>query len=136
MRFVDTNVFVRMLTGDDPQKEASCSLLFERVRDGQEEVATSEAVIAEIAFVLSSRSTYGLTAEAVRDRVKPLLELQGLRVPFKQTCLRALDIFASAPAIGFDDALIAAHMERQSITELYSYDHHFDRVSNVQRIEP
>jgi predicted nucleic acid-binding protein len=136
MRFVDTNVFVRMLTGDDPVKEAYCAALFERVRDGDEQIATSEAVIAEIAFVLSSKNTYGLAAEEVRDRLKPLVALPGLRLPYKQTCLRALEIFATAPMIGFDDALIVAHMERQGITELLSYDRHFDCISNVQRIEP
>lgn len=136
MKFVDTNVFIRMLTGDDPDKEAASSALFERVRDGDEAIATSESVIAEVAYVLSSKAIYGLRADEVRDRLVPFLQMPGLKVPFKQTCLRALDVFASAPTLGFDDALIVAHMERQGITELVSYDRHFDRVPNVRRVEP
>ncbi len=34
------------------------------------------------------------------------------------------------------DALIAAQMERQRITEVYSYDRGFDQVPEVTRLEP
>jgi predicted nucleic acid-binding protein len=36
----------------------------------------------------------------------------------------------------FEDALMVAHMERQAISELYSYDRDFDQVPGVNRQEP
>jgi predicted nucleic acid-binding protein len=60
MRFVDSNIFLRALTGDDPVMAPACEDLFRRVDRGEEEVSTCEAVITEIVDVLSSRATYGL----------------------------------------------------------------------------
>jgi predicted nucleic acid-binding protein len=51
------------MTGDDPAKATACQALFERVRAGTEVVLTSEAIIAEVVYVLSSRAAgYGLAA--------------------------------------------------------------------------
>jgi predicted nucleic acid-binding protein len=36
----------------------------------------------------------------------------------------------------FEDALAIAQMERQKITEVYTYDREFDRVPSVNRLEP
>ena len=36
----------------------------------------------------------------------------------------------------FEDALIVAHMERQAVRVLYSYDRDFDQVQGVNRQEP
>ena len=40
--------------------------------------------------------------------------------------------------IDFEDALTVAAMERQKISELYSYDKDFDRIkdSEITRLEP
>ena len=34
------------------------------------------------------------------------------------------------------DALAVAHMERRGITEILSYDQHFDRIEGLVRSEP
>ena len=61
MKFVDTNIFIRYLTRDDESKAQACYKLFQQVREGDEELFTTETVIAEIAYVLSSpRSGYRL----------------------------------------------------------------------------
>jgi predicted nucleic acid-binding protein len=36
----------------------------------------------------------------------------------------------------FEDCLSVAHMERQHLKEIYSYDQDFDRVEQVRRVEP
>jgi predicted nucleic acid-binding protein len=60
---------------------------------------------------------------------------KGLQLAERQTMLRALDLYA-AYNIDFEDALIVAQMERQSISELYSYDRGFDKVAGISRREP
>lgn len=136
MRFLDANVFIRVLTGDDPAKGEASRALFERLRDGNDEATTCEAVIAEVVYVLSSRVTYGLTHAEIRDRFKPLIELRGLRITHKTSYLRALDLYASASHLDFEDAVILAHMEREGWTELVSYDRGFDRIGGTVRTEP
>lgn len=137
MRFLDTNVVLRFLTRDDEAKAADCYRLFQRVQQGEEELLTCESVVSEAAYVLSSsRLSYRLTHEEIRERLLPILTLRGVRLPQKRVCLQALDIYATSPFLDFEDALAVAHMEQAGVTEIVSYDRDFDRVPGVQRVEP
>jgi predicted nucleic acid-binding protein len=135
MSFVDTNIFIRYLTRDDPVKAQACFELFQQAEANEISLTTTEAVIAEVVYVLSSTRLYNLEYGEIRARLYPLLSLKGLRLPDRQTILRALDLYV-AYRVDFEDALVVAHMERQKINEVYSYDRAFDRVSEVKRLEP
>ena len=54
MKFLDTNVILRYLTKDDEAKAEACYRLFQRMRHGEEEVLTCEAIVSEVVYVLSS----------------------------------------------------------------------------------
>ena len=136
MRFLDTNVFLRYLTRDDDIKAQACLDLLRRVANGTEEVTTCEAVICEIVYMLSSRGVYKLRHDEVSALLRPLLSLRSLRLPRKRVYARALDLYAVSPFLDFEDALSVAHMERQGIEEIVSYDADFDRIPSVRRIEP
>jgi uncharacterized protein len=81
MRSIDTNVFIRYLTRDDPVKAAACRSHFLRVENGDEEIATCEAIVTEIVHILSARGHYGLSPADLRARVRPMLQLKGLKLP-------------------------------------------------------
>ena len=137
MRFLDTNVIPRYLTRDDEAKAEDCYRLFQRLKRGEEEVFTCEAIVTEVVYVLSSsRAPYRLNHVEVRDRLLPILSLRGLRLPQKRVYSRALDLYVSSPFLDFEDALAVAHMERQGATEILSYDRDFDRVDGIKRVEP
>ena len=136
MRFLDTNIFLRYLAPSDRKKAQACFTLFQRIRSGDEVVTTSEVIIAEVAYVLRSRAHYGLKPPEINARLQPLLTLRGLKLPNKETCLKALDFWEANPRIDFEDALTVAHMARLGITELFSYDTDFDRLADVTRVEP
>lgn len=135
MQFIDTNIFIRYLTKDDPDKAQACFELFQRAQANQVNLTTTEAVITEVVYVLSSKRTYGLARTDIRARLYPLLSVPGLRLPHRQTYLRALDLYA-ASSLDFEDALIVAQMQRQAIKELYSYDRGFDQLEGITRREP
>jgi uncharacterized protein len=135
MHFIDTNIFIRYVTKDDPAKAQACFALFERARDNQAALTTTEAIITEVVYVLSSKRTYGLARDEIRARLYPLLSVQGLRLAQRSTYLRALDLYTIYP-IDFEDALIVAQMGRQAIRDLYSYDQRFDQVLGIARHEP
>ena len=137
MKFLDTNVILRYLTRDDEAKAEACYRLFQRVREGKEELVACEAIVTEVVYVLSSpRAPYRLNHREIRDRLLPILTLRSLRIPQKQVYIRALDVYAASPALDFEDALAVAHMERQRLTEIVSYDKDFDLVAGLQRVEP
>ncbi len=135
MYFIDASVFLRYITKDDPEKAESCFKLFKSMERGEVKAYTSEAVVAEIVYVLSSKNLYGLSHEDVRARLQPLLSLPGLKLPSRKVVLRALSLYA-LHSIDFEDALSTAHMERLGIEKIISYDRDFDRVEGIARVEP
>jgi uncharacterized protein len=136
LRFLDANVFIRLISGDDQAKMRACLALFQRLRAGDEEGTASEAVLAEIVYVLGSARQYGMSRDAIAGGLGNLLSIDGLRVPGRNNYLRALDLFAANRLLDFEDALTVAHMESRGIKELYSYDRGFDSVPGITRIEP
>jgi len=133
--FVDANVFLRHLTGDDPKKAEACYALFQKAQGGEIALITSESVIAEVVYVLSSRHLYDLPRERIRALLYPILSLRGLKLPHRRTYLQALDLYADSN-LDFEDALAVAQMKRKKIQEIYSYDRGFDRVAGIRRLEP
>jgi predicted nucleic acid-binding protein len=136
VRFLDTNIFLRYLLGDIPDKSLACLDLFEAIEDGREQATTCEAVITEIVYVLRSTKLYGWVPGEIRDMLQPVLSLPGLHIQYRDVYLQALDLIVDHPFLDMEDAICKAHMDRLGISEIYSYDKHFDRVAGVQRVIP
>jgi predicted nucleic acid-binding protein len=135
MEFLDANIFLRYLTKDDPVKAERCFELFQKLKSKEIQVTASESVLAEVVYVLVSRSLYNQSRERVRELLLPLITLPGLKIPHRQSFLKALDLFART-SLDFEDALSLAHMERLGIKTIISYDHDFDLIKTIQRREP
>jgi len=135
MKFLDANVILRYLTRDDLKKAENCYELFQKVKRGEIELITCEAVIAEVIYVLSSHGLYNLPRDKIYSLLLPIINLYGLKLPQKHLYIRALDIYASKN-IDFEDALIFAHMKKRQIKEIYSYDNDFDKLEELIRLEP
>ena len=135
MQFIDANVILRYLTRDDPVKAERVKTLLERAQRGEVTLVTSESVITELVFVLSSPKLYRLTREEIRTVLSPIVGLKGLKLPSRKATVRALDLFA-ATSMDFVDALAVAQMEADGISEIYSYDEHFDSLRGITRLEP
>jgi uncharacterized protein len=133
--FVDTNVFIRLLAQDDPDKSRQCLKLFKQADSGAVQLFTSESVIAEVVYVLSSRALYGLPREEIVRLVQPLVEIRGLQIEHKLSVLRALELYAGTN-LDFEDCLSVQHVRRAHLDGIYSYDHGFDRVAGLVRLEP
>lgn len=108
--FVDTDILVRFITGDDPDKQAAAAALFRRVAIGDLVVQAPESVLADTVFVLSSPRLYAKSRAEVRDALAPLLDLAGFRVRNRTELRRALDLYATS-RLDFSDTLLVAAME-------------------------
>jgi uncharacterized protein len=133
--FLDTTIFLRYLTHDDGQQYQACLALFQQAEQNQVNLVTSEAVITEVVYVLSSPKHYNLPRPRIQIALARLLILSGLKMPHRQVCLRALDLYTKHP-LDFEDCLVLAHMEQQELAQLYSYDQGFDQISGIKRVEP
>jgi predicted nucleic acid-binding protein len=133
--FVDTDIIIRFVTGDDPAKQAAAAALFRQVQAGAAMLRAPDTVFADAVFVLGSRRLYGLSRERIRTELVTLLLYPQFKVHNRRRLIRALDIYA-ASNLDFGDAMIAATMERRGNRELYSYDRDFDRLPAINRLEP
>jgi predicted nucleic acid-binding protein len=133
--FVDTDVLIRLVTGDGPQKQAEARVLFKKVETGDLTLLARETVIADAVFVLSSRQLYHLPREEIRDLLTPILRLPDFKIHCRRTVVRALDIYASTN-LDFGDAFIVASMQALGSNLLYSYDRDSDRIQGVTRRSP
>lgn len=128
--FVDTNVFLRFLTNDDPVKAKRAEILFRDALRGKVTLATSLLVIAEIIWTLES--FYKLEKPDIAAKVEKILNTPNLDCPETPLLFTALDQYVHAN-IDFVDAHNAFHMNEQGFTEIPIYDRkHFARVPSVR----
>jgi predicted nucleic acid-binding protein len=133
VQFVDTNVFLRFLTRDDPAKFERCRRLFEQAVAGTVALQTSELVIAEIVWTL--RSYYDLPKAMVIEKVGQILNTPNLAVTNQEALVEALVLW-SRHNCDFIDAYNAALMRRGNLSEVVSYDADFDLLPFILRHEP
>ncbi len=135
MIFVDASTFLRYLaepaTPHDEASLAQATVLFEAMDDGAVEITTSEAILAEVVFVLWHRHRYGLPRAEVNAKLKALLRPRHCHLSAKDVCLHALDLWAAHPKLSFPDALGAAYSERRG-HELATFDVALSRTPGVR----
>lgn len=132
--FVDTNLFIRYLTNDDPVKADRVEKLLDQAAGGSVTLVTTEMVMAEMVWVLESY--YELANTAIAPLVRGILATPGLEVINGTLVGRALELY-EGQNIDFVDGYIAAVMEKHGISDLYSYDRkHISRLRTIKRKEP
>jgi predicted nucleic acid-binding protein len=133
--FVDANVLLRHITGDHAVHSPAAQQFFADVEYGRLAVWTTDLVIAECVWVLTTSRKYGMPRADVRDALLPIIELQSLNLDGKRLYRRVFEIFVSVN-VDFIDAFHAARVELLQPPHLYSFDRHFDRIPSVVRLEP
>jgi uncharacterized protein len=132
--FVDTNVFIRYLTNDDPVLADRIELLLDGAAAGTVQLVTTELVMAETIWVLES--SYKLTNAQIAPLIRGILATPGMEVINGDLVGRALIIY-ELQNTDFVDSYIAALMEKQGIRDVYSYDRkHLSRLKTINRKEP
>jgi len=132
--FVDTNLFIRYLTNDDSILADRVEQLLNDAEAGFVQLVTTELVMAESVWVLES--SYHLTHAQIAPLIRGILATQGMDVINGDLVGKALVMY-ELQNIDFVDAYIAALMEKQGITDIYSFDRkHLSRVKSINRKEP
>jgi uncharacterized protein len=93
MQFIDTNIFLRFLTKDDPEKAAKCRQLLQSAAEGDLKLYTTDLVIAELIWVLQSPKTYNLKPDEIYKITMPLLTIKNLYYPCKNAFPDIMELF-------------------------------------------
>jgi predicted nucleic acid-binding protein len=138
---LDANYFLRYLVQPSTPElrvmAETANALFAAVERGDVEVTTTEVVLHEVAYVLASKAHYALPAADIVTGLATILRLPGMRFPRgeKKRYLRALELWASFPALGLADALVAATALERGV-QLATFDRDFDRIPELERWDP
>lgn len=134
MIFVDANCYLRFLTEpvtpEDRDNQRRARALFELVTTRLVEVTTSEAVLAEVVFILTSPRHYHGERTLAAASLRSFLRQRGHRMPAKDVSLLALDVWVDHPRLSFPDALSAAYSRSRGY-ELATFDGLLSRTPGV-----
>ena len=126
MRAVDTNVLVRLITGDDPRQTASAEAFVEKG------AWVPVLALAEAVWVLAA--VYDRGASSIATAVAMLLEHKHLTLQDADAVEAALDLFRSRPAIGFTDCLMLELARKAGHLPMGTFDRGIARVEGTQRL--
>mgnify|MGYP001100243016 CR=1 FL=1 len=128
-RFVDTNVFVYVLTRDPRFFEVSQRIL-RRIEDGEEAV-TSTVVVDEVCVFLEMHGRSGEIPGALSS-IRSYVSMEV--VSFEVEDMARASRFVEEYRMDWHDCLNVALMKKHGVEEVYSNDRHFDKVEGVKRI--
>ena len=127
--YVDTNIFVRHLTGDPPDQAAAAT----RYLAEADELVLADLIVAEVAYVLES--VYNAPRADIALRLRAILGFPAIRVADPELLQRTVEIY-DVHRLDFAEAYLIASAERSGIGAVASFDRHIDRVGTVRRDEP
>lgn len=131
--FVDTNIFLRPVVKDDPQKVKACESLFRLISEGKIMAFTSHLVLAEL--VWTSQKSYRIPREEINNILRGILGIKNLKFREKLNASLAIEYYIQSNT-KFIDALIASDFSFQKGTaKIISYDKDFDKIK-IPRVEP
>jgi len=103
MKYIDTNVLVRVITGDDQNLAAQAIAQIQR--GGQNEFYILDAVLEELCFVLEFH-TYKMARSDIAAAVAALVATPQILVD--STSLKALELYEQNPKLDYADCRLWA----------------------------
>lgn len=136
LRFIDASAILYAVI--EPQKPLSEQLLeiksnakniLKRINEG-EQVFTSVVHLSEVSNILEARKPFSEVAEFITDlMMKDSIQIFDVVANDYKTAA----ILAKRYKVGVNDTLAKLLMDRNDISEIYSFDKHFDTLQ-VKRI--
>jgi predicted nucleic-acid-binding protein len=110
MKYIDTNVLVRVITGDD--QHLATQAIAEIQRGGQNEFYVLDAILVELCFVLEFHA-YKMTRNDIAASLSALIATPQIMVA--ETSLRALELYEKNPKLDYADCLLWATGGRNGV---------------------
>lgn len=126
MRAVDTNVLVRLITGDNPGQAASADIFI------QKGAWVSILVLAEATWVLTA--VYGLSPRDLATAIEMLLNHKDLTLHDSDVVAAALALFRSRPILGFSDCLTWQLARKAGHLPLGTLDRNLGKIEGTQKL--
>lgn len=123
--FVDSNIFLRFFTADDPEQQAKAREIFLKARSGELELFCGPPVFFEIAWVLNSR--YKIPLGEILDKLEAILTIPNLYVLDGDYVQHAISL-ARMSNQSYPDAYIATVAQDRAIGVISFNKKHFTKL--------
>jgi predicted nucleic acid-binding protein len=136
MKLLDDNVFLRLAVEPRTEQDVVFNRLARRLLDaaqrGEDKFMTSEAVIAEVLFVLTSKTVYGFSRNNAYSSMIGILQMPACHLENRNAVLAALDLWVITPQLSFVDALCMTKAKQYGY-ELVTFDTALAKAAGTQR---
>jgi len=116
---IDTNLLVRYLTEDDPDKAQLVEALLIKAGKGEIKIVIPSVIIAELIWVLESY--YKMEVGEISQLVGSILNTPGIDTQDKNILREALKIYENK-GTDFVDAWIVEFARERNIKTIYTFD--------------
>ena len=129
---VDTNIFIRLFTQDDPIQTQAALALIQEAAAGKFTLVVNDLILSEIAWVL--QRAYKLTPKQIRKHLwamakMPFIEIRAADLATQ--LMSALDLYVTQN-IDYTDAYIGSWMKANHISVIYTFNRkHFRRIDGL-----
>jgi predicted nucleic acid-binding protein len=131
---LDTNTLLRHVLGDHPKHSPRATAAIVAIERGERVVRLVDTVVFETVFTL--QKTYGVPRTAIRDALRPIIDLPGIVLPGKRMYARVFDLWTGEPGLSFADCYHLCLAKQLNIPAIMTFDRKLSRVLGVERIEP
>lgn len=126
-KILDTNLVLRYLL-DDPGA-SKIEQLFKK----KEKLLFPDMIFAEIVWTLDSY--YSWDRNKIVGSLLAFIKLPSVKSN-ESLLVSSLDIFSKHKSFSFVDSYLIALMKQIGVDTIYSFDHDFDKVGEIKRVEP
>jgi len=123
--WIDTNVIIRIITGDPTELAEEVGEMIQKVEDGELILRLTPLVVAECCWVLAS--FYEADPKDISDALIKFTNSIGVETEEKSVVQQALQDYAEKN-VDFIDAYIAAHAKANPPEDVVTWDKHFKRL--------
>ncbi|OHB18579.1 MAG: hypothetical protein A2666_01230 [Parcubacteria group bacterium RIFCSPHIGHO2_01_FULL_47_10b] len=131
--FFDTNIFLRFLIEENKSITHECRSLFELVKNGSIRIITSNLVLSEIEWTLST--TYKIPKHQRISFLQSIVQMPQLSIDSTSNINDALAQYRLTKAKFIDCMIASSPLLRTKSLSIISYDRDFDKLG-VKRLEP
>jgi len=131
--FVDTNVFLDLIVREGGVRFKESKLFLDKVKRGEIKAMTSNLVLAEVVWVLSS--FYKMERGEISRAVTTIIGISSLKYIEKVDWNSALRLFGDSCAKFVDCMVASVKQVKNRKWVVISYDRDFDKLG-VKRMEP
>lgn len=129
--FIDTNIFLRYLLGDNPKQAEECRLFLELVINNRIDAYTSDLVINEIAWTL--KSVYKVDKDNIVKAINLILNTPGIKVVNDSDTYIAVSLYSNTNTKLVDCFIASQPKVQKKEWIIVSFDKDFDKLRSIRQ---